>query len=111
MVTEPLITTRLSEPKLRFDYTNRKAVHTSPYDGLREYGPYDAGLRRAERLRPTRVVIVGRADRRTTMETVSEALMAKRLGKLHDFFTLEIVDHILVPQANINREAESYRES
>lgn len=40
---EPLIATRLSEPELRFDYDDRRAVTPNPYTGLIKYGPYDVG--------------------------------------------------------------------
>jgi hypothetical protein len=109
MVTEPLVTVRLEEPKLQFDFDNRKAVHTNPFEGLRDYGPYDASIRRREGVRPTRVVMVGRADRLATLESVSAILTANRLGKLHDSFVLQVVDQITVPPTSINDEAESYR--
>lgn len=106
---EPLVATRLAEPRLQFDYENRRAVHTSPFTGLRTFGPYDAAERRRQGVRPTRVVAVGRADREQTLKSAMEVLRTKRLGKLHDVFTLEFVDTILVPASTVNGEAEAYR--
>ena len=110
-MVDSLIATFLKEPVLRFDYTNRRAISPRAYDGLRQYGPYDAELRRREGIRPVPAVIVGRADRPNAIADVSDALIAKRLNKLHDVFNLEIAATIKVPPTSIEQEARAYRDA
>lgn len=106
---EPLTAVRLDEPELRFNYENRRAIERSPYNGLRNLGPYDAAERRREGQKTVRVVIVGQGRRRDAIERTKAALSAQRMGKLHEVFQLEFVDQILVPDSSINGEAQAYR--
>jgi len=101
----------LSEPQLRFDYENRKALSDNAYEGLRSLGPYDLAERRKLGKKTVRTLIVGRADRPEAMVAVEAALTKRRMGKLHDVFELKIVDRLRVPATNTKREADAYRTS
>lgn len=108
---EPLIASRLLEPKLRFDAEDRLAVGSDPYRGLQSFGPYDAGERRRRHQKVVRAVIVGQTQRVADMQNAKAALCTKPLRKLHECFEIQFVGEILVPPSTVNGEARAYREA
>lgn len=105
-----LMTRQLGEPKMQFDYENRRAVHSNPFLGLRDFGPYDAGTRRRAGVTPTRVVVVAQQDQARAIDNVVEGLTAVRLKALQAVFPLAFVDRILVPRTRQpHEEAAAYQ--
>lgn len=56
-----------------------------------------------------RAVIVGHHHRSGLIREAKDALVARRLGKLHDHFEIQFVDEICVPASSVNGEAEAYK--
>lgn len=100
---------RLSEPLLRFDYENSSASDSSPFKGLRDYGPYDAYERRRARRRRASTVVVCPTNRPTELSNARSALDGASLGKFGEVFTVGIDNWILIEPGSPEEEAERYR--